>query len=85
VKEQRAGNLYATGCMRALLVEGHKMSKSLGNFYTLRDLLAQGYSPLAIRYLLVSAPYRKQLNFTLEGLRGSETRVKKLKISPQTP
>jgi cysteinyl-tRNA synthetase len=51
-----------------LMVGGQKMSKSLGNFYTLRDLLARGYHPLAIRYLLQSVHYRKQLNFTLEGL-----------------
>lgn len=51
-----------------LMVNGQKMSKSLGNFYTLRDLLNQGYNPLAIRYLLQSVHYRKQLNFTLEGL-----------------
>ncbi|MDH7552743.1 MAG: cysteine--tRNA ligase [Spirochaetota bacterium] len=51
-----------------LLVEGSKMSKSLGNFYTLRDLLDKGYSPRAIRYLLLTAHYRKQLNFTFDGL-----------------
>ncbi len=51
-----------------LMVEGQKMSKSLGNYYTLRDLLEKGYSPAAIRYLLMSVHYRKQLNFTLEGL-----------------
>ncbi|HOT45217.1 MAG TPA: cysteine--tRNA ligase [Spirochaetota bacterium] len=51
-----------------LLVNGTKMSKSLGNFYTLRDLLDKGYSPRSIRYLLVSAHYRKQFNFTLEGI-----------------
>jgi cysteinyl-tRNA synthetase len=51
-----------------LLVNGTKMSKSLGNFYTLRDLLDKGYSPRAIRYLLISAHYRKQFNFTLEGI-----------------
>jgi cysteinyl-tRNA synthetase len=51
-----------------LLVNGSKMSKSLGNFFTLRDLLAKGYSPRSIRYLLVSAHYRKQFNFTLEGI-----------------
>ena len=51
-----------------LLVNGTKMSKSLGNFYTLRDLLEKGYSPRSIRYLLVSAHYRKQFNFTLEGI-----------------
>ena len=51
-----------------LVVEGEKMSKSKGNFYTLRDLLAKGYSPLTIRYLLSSVRYRTQLNFTFEGL-----------------
>jgi len=51
-----------------LMVNGQKMSKSLGNYYTLRDLLEKGYNPLAIRYLLASVHYRKQLNFTLEGL-----------------
>ncbi len=51
-----------------LLVDGSKMSKSKGNFYTLRDLLDRGFSPRAIRYLLISAHYRKQLNFTFEGI-----------------
>lgn len=51
-----------------LLVEGSKMSKSLGNFFTLRDLLDKGYSPRTIRYLLLTAHYRKQLNFTFDGL-----------------
>ncbi len=51
-----------------LLVDGAKMSKSKGNFYTLRDLVGKGHSPRAIRYLLVTAHYRKQLNFTLAGL-----------------
>jgi cysteinyl-tRNA synthetase len=51
-----------------LLVEGEKMAKSKGNFYTLRDLLAQGKNPQAIRYLLLSTQYRKQLNFTMDGL-----------------
>ncbi|MFB3906611.1 MAG: cysteine--tRNA ligase [Acidobacteriota bacterium] len=51
-----------------LMVNGQKMSKSLGNYYTLRDLLQKGYNPLAIRYLLASVHYRKQLNFTLDGL-----------------
>lgn len=51
-----------------ILVDGKKMSKSLGNFYTLRDLLAKGYKPLAIRYLLLSSHYRQQLNFTLAGI-----------------
>jgi cysteinyl-tRNA synthetase len=51
-----------------LLVNGSKMSKSLGNFYTLRDLLEKGHSPRSIRYLLISAHYRKQYNFTIEGI-----------------
>lgn len=51
-----------------LLVNGSKMSKSAGNFYTLRDLLDKNMSPRSIRYLLISAHYRKQLNFTFEGL-----------------
>jgi cysteinyl-tRNA synthetase len=62
-----------------LMVEGQKMSKSLGNYYTLRDLLQQGYEPEAIRYLLVSTPYRKSLNFTLEGLRSARTAIERLR------
>ncbi|MBI4850387.1 MAG: cysteine--tRNA ligase [Acidobacteria bacterium] len=61
-----------------LMIDGQKMSKRENRFFTLRDLTKQGFSPLAIRYSLVSVPYRKQLNFTLDGLRGDETRVKKL-------
>lgn len=52
-----------------LLVNGEKMSKSKGNFYTLRDLLAQGYDPMAIRYALLSVHYHHSMNFTLEGLK----------------
>lgn len=51
-----------------LLVNGQKMSKSLGNFFTLRDLLAKGYDPMAIRYQLLSVHYRQQLNFTEKAL-----------------
>lgn len=61
-----------------LMVEGQKMSKSLGNFFTFRDLAEKGYTPRAIRYLLLSAPHHKQLNFTLEGLRGAESTVARL-------
>src|SRR5258708_37802638 len=50
--------------VRFLLVEGKKMSKSEGNFFTLRDLLLKGHKPSAIRYLLASVPYTRQLNFT---------------------
>ncbi len=58
-----------------LIVEGRKMSKSLGNFYTLRDLLAKGYDPRAIRYLLLSTHYKQQLNFTFEGLEAAKRTV----------
>ena len=62
-----------------LLVEGQKMSKSLGNFFTLRDVLERGYAPEAIRYLLASAPYRKQLNFTFDGLKSAATAIDRLR------
>jgi cysteinyl-tRNA synthetase len=61
-----------------LLVDGEKMSKSKGNFYTLPDLLEKGFSPRAIRYLLVSVPYRMKLNFTFDGLRGATSAVERL-------
>ena len=60
-----------------LLVDGHKMSKSLGNFYTLRDLLDKGYHPKAIRYLLLSAHYRMQLNFTEESVKAADNAVQR--------
>ncbi len=62
-----------------LKIDDVTMSKSKGNFFTFRDLIAQGYSPLAIRYLLLSVPYRKQLNFTFEGLQGAETTTERLR------
>ena len=61
-----------------LLVEGRKMSKSLGNFYTLRDLLGKGFAGREIRFLLLSAHYREQFNFTLEGLQGARTALSRL-------
>ncbi len=61
-----------------LLVSGEKMSKSKGNFFTLRDLLKEGYDPMAIRFLLLSVPYRKKLNFTLEGIDASKSSIKRL-------
>jgi cysteinyl-tRNA synthetase len=70
-----------------LLVEGQKMSKSLGNFYTLRDVIDRGYSPESIRYLLASVPYRKQLNFTFDGLKSAATsidRVRNFKLRLET-
>jgi cysteinyl-tRNA synthetase len=77
-----------------LIVEGEKMSKSLGNFYTLRDLLSQGNSSEAIRYLLLSVHYRKQLNFTADGLRQAQASIQRLqdfmlrmheKANPEAP
>ena len=56
-----------------LLVEGKKMSKSLGNYFTLRDLLGKGFTGREIRFLLLSAHYRESFNFTLEGLAGART------------
>jgi cysteinyl-tRNA synthetase len=62
-----------------LIVEGQKMSKSLGNFYTLRDVLSMGYAPEAVRYLLASVPYRKKLNFTFDGLKAAATSIERLR------
>jgi cysteinyl-tRNA synthetase len=62
-----------------LIVNGEKMSKSLGNFYTLRDLIGQGYRPSAIRYLLAAVPYRRHLNFTFEGLHQAEQSIERLR------
>jgi cysteinyl-tRNA synthetase len=61
-----------------LLVEGKKMSKSLGNFFTLRDLLTQGFAGREIRYLLLTAHYRETFNFTLEGLQGARAALLRL-------
>jgi cysteinyl-tRNA synthetase len=65
--------------VRFLLVEGRKMSKSEGNFFTLRDLLLKGYKPSAIRFLLISVPYRTPLNFTLEGLIESASSIERIR------
>src|SRR5882672_1617509 len=65
--------------VRFLLVEGEKMSKSLGNFFTLRDLVLKGHKPSSIRYLLTSVPYRNQLNFTFDGLKQAEVSVERLR------
>jgi len=62
-----------------LLVEGRKMSKKSGNFYTLRDLLKQNIDPIAIRFLLLSTHYRAQFNFTFEALEGSRRAVERLR------
>jgi cysteinyl-tRNA synthetase len=62
-----------------LLVDSQKMSKSLGNFYTLRDLLEKGNKPSTLRFLLASVPYRRQLNFTQEGLQQAASSVERLR------
>jgi len=62
-----------------LIIDGQKMSKSLGNFYTLRDLFAKGYKPSTIRFLLLSVPYRRQLNFTEDGLTQARNSVERLR------
>ena len=69
--------------VRFLLVEGKKMSKSEGNFYTLRDLLLRGHRASAIRFLLLSVPYRHQLNFTFDGLTESTNAVERLRTFHQ--
>jgi cysteinyl-tRNA synthetase len=79
--ESLTGQPFARFWLHAefLMVEGQKMSKSLGNYYTLRDLLAKGYTPEVIRYLLASVPYRKQLNFTFDGLKAAGTAIERLR------
>lgn len=64
--------------VKHLMVNGQKMSKSAGNFFTLRDLLDQGFEPAAIRHQLLSAHYRRELNFTFEGLEASARAVQRL-------
>src|SRR5271154_3657876 len=62
-----------------LIIDGEKMSKSLGNFYTLRDLFTKGHKPSTIRFLLLSVPYRRQLNFTSDSLKQAESSVARLR------
>jgi cysteinyl-tRNA synthetase len=78
--EQRAGQPFVKFWLHGahLLVEGKKMSKSLGNFFTLRDLLAKGYTGREIRHLLLTAHYRETFNFTLEGLQGAKAALMRL-------
>jgi cysteinyl-tRNA synthetase len=83
--ESASGKTFARHWMhvRFLLVEGRKMSKSEGNFYTLRDLLLKGQRASAIRFLLMSVPYRHQLNFTFDGLIESTNAVDRLRTFHQ--
>ncbi len=79
--ESLTGKMFARFWMHArfLLVEGEKMSKSLGNFYTVRDLILKGHKPSSIRYLLSDVPFRKQLNFTFDGLKSAAQSVERLR------
>jgi cysteinyl-tRNA synthetase len=83
--ESASGKTFARHWMhvRFLLVGGRKMSKSEGNFFTLRDLLLKGYKASAIRFLLLSVPYRHQLNFTFDGLAESTAAVERLRTFHQ--
>jgi cysteinyl-tRNA synthetase len=62
-----------------LHVDMQKMSKSIGNIFTLRDLMELGHTPEALRFVLMSVPYRKKLNFTLESLKGAQTSIDRLR------
>src|SRR5450631_15047 len=79
--EAASGHTFARHWMhvRFLLVEGKKMSKSEGNFYTLRDLLLKGHRASAIRYLLLSVPYRHQMNFTFDALSAATNTIDRLR------
>ncbi len=73
--EGATGERYVNYWMhcRHLLVDGEKMSKSKGNFYTLRDLIAKGFHPMAIRYFVVSSHYRTPVNLTMDALKGAQS------------
>src|SRR5882724_1165345 len=79
--EAATGKPFARYWLHAehLLVEGEKMSKSLGNFFTMRDLYGKGYKPSALRYALASVPYRRQLNFTFDGLKQATSSVERIR------
>lgn len=78
--EGATGKLFAKTWLHGefLKIDNEKMSKSLGNEFTLRDIISRGFKPLAIRYLLFSVPYDKQLNFTFENLKGAESTIERL-------
>ncbi|MFP5205952.1 MAG: cysteine--tRNA ligase, partial [Acidobacteriota bacterium] len=83
--ETASGKPFARHWMhvRFLLVEGKKMAKSEGNFFTLRDLLLKGYKASAIRLALISVPYRHQLNFTFDGLAEATSAINRLRTFQQ--
>lgn len=78
--EAYTGKVFARHWMHSahLIIDGKKMSKSLGNFYVLGDLLRKGFSGREVRYLLMSTHYRMQLNFTLEGLEGAQKALRRI-------
>ncbi len=78
--EGATGTAFARFWLHAehLVVEGEKMAKSKGNFFTLRDLLDQGHDPVVLRYLLISVPYRQKLNFTNDGLHAAAQAVERI-------
>ena len=79
--EAATGKQFARYWLHAehLLVDHEKMSKSVGNFATLRELFAHGHKPSSVRFLLASVPYRRQLNFTPESLQGAASSVERLR------
>src|ERR1700680_4147742 len=78
--EAATGHTFVRQWLHAehLIIDGQKMSKSLGNYYTLRDLFARVQKPSTVRFLLLSVPYRRQLNFTEEGLKQAEDSIERL-------
>lgn len=79
--EGKTGNKFVNYFVHGefLLVDGKKMSKSLGNFYTLRDVEQKGFEPMAFRYLILTGHYRDKLNFTWESLQAAQTAYNRLK------
>jgi cysteinyl-tRNA synthetase len=79
--EAATGKPFARFWLHAehLMVNGEKMAKSVGNFYTLRDLIAQGHKPSAIRYLLASVPFDRPLNFTTDGLHQAQRSIERIR------
>jgi cysteinyl-tRNA synthetase len=78
--EACSGNLFAKYWMHVehLVVDNKKMSKSLGNFFTLRDLISKGFTGTQVRYLLLQTHYKTQLNFTFQGLEGAKNSLQRL-------
>ena len=85
--EAATGKPFARYWLHAehLLVDHEKMSKSVGNFATLRELFAHGHKPSSVRFLLASVPYRRQLNFTPESLQGAASSVERLRTFCRAP